>query len=171
MELTSLYKTLKWHETQKDREANESVGLFIALPQEFAEQYPEKSEDTSPPHITVLYLGDTPPQFEDSIIEVAKEVCENFKKFKIKIKKPKTFENHKNQTIYHSPIFSPKLHIFNKTLKRAFQLRQIPIDSKFPDYKPHITIEYVDQGEERKFEDVRPEGEFVVDGVWLWRFI
>jgi 2'-5' RNA ligase len=110
-----------------------------------------------------------PPQFEEKIIEVVKTVCENFKKFKVKIKAPRKFINDDNQTIYHSPIASSKLHVLNDTLRAAFQLNQIPFSQKYPEFKPHVTICYQNEGELSEFRNIKPEGEFIVDQVWCWR--
>jgi len=172
MELSNLYKTLKWHEHQRDKVPGESVGLFITLPSEIAEQYPtegKEGQDSSPPHLTLLYIGDIPTQFEEKILEVVKQVCENFRKFKVKIKKPRKWINDKNQTIYHSPIASSKLVKLHDALKQAFDLNQIPYSKKYPDFKPHVTIEYVNEGEQPKFQNIKPEGEFIVEGIWIWR--
>jgi 2'-5' RNA ligase len=158
---------------QRDRASNESVGCFITLPSELAKQYPsngKQGEDTSPPHVTTFYIGDILPQFEEPMLEVMKQVCENFKQFKIKIKKPKTFENDKGQIIYHSPIVSPKLVVLNATLQKAFQLRQLPYSRKWPEFKPHCTIAYCDNKEQLKeYEHIQPEGEFMAENIWVWR--
>lgn len=171
MELSNLYKTLKWHESSRDKQPGESVGLFITLPSEIAEQYPsegKEGEDSSPAHLTLLYIGDVPMHFEDKILEVVQQVCENFKKFKVKIKSPKKWINDENQTIYHSPIASSKLTNLHNMLEKSFELNQIPFSRKYPEFKPHVTIEYVNEGEKPKFKDVKPEGEFVVESVWVW---
>lgn len=109
------------------------------------------------------------PQFEEPTIETLKLVCEEFKSFKVKIKKPKTFENDKGQIIYHSPISSTKLHTLNATLQKAFQYKQLPYSKKWPEFKPHITICYANNKDElAKYEHIQPEGEFEVEQVWLW---
>jgi hypothetical protein len=40
MDLTNLYRTLSWHKNERDNPPGKSVGLFITLPSDLAEQYP-----------------------------------------------------------------------------------------------------------------------------------
>lgn len=173
MDLANLYKVLHWQHTQRDKPLNESVGCFIVLPTEIAKQYPQvgkQGEDDSPSHITTFFIGDVLPNFEEPIIETLRLVIESFRKFKVKIKKPKTFENDKGQYIYHSPIASPKLFTLNATLQKAFQYKQLPYSKKWPEFKPHCTIAYCNSKEElENYRDIQPVGDFEVDQIWLWR--
>lgn len=169
--LSYLYKILDWHFHDRDHKPGESVGLFSVLPEEIAAQFPEggkKGHDSSPSHVTICYLGNIPLIWEEKLVNVAEMVCAKFRPFTVRLGKPKTFINHKNETIYHSPVKGKKLFEFHDFLKRAYQLNGIPVDSKFPEYKPHVTIEYVSNGEARKFPNACPEGEWQIDHVWVW---
>lgn len=170
-DLKLLYKVISWHQTQRDHKPGESVGIFVTIPSNLAKQFPDdgkEEEDSSPPHITVLFVGDMPLQLEDKLKKTVKSVCDQFKPFVAKIAKPRKFVNDKNQTIIHSPIKSKKLHKFHDELKKQLLKNQIPVDSKFPEYKPHITIEYIEKGENPKYDDIVPEGEWQIDSVWIW---
>jgi 2'-5' RNA ligase len=170
-DLKHIYKVVNWHQTQRDHKPGESVGVFITIPEALAKQFPEdgkKGHDTSPAHITVLYCGDLPLLFEDKLKEVVKGVCEQIKPFNVSLKRPDKFINHKNETIIHSPVKSKKLHAFNGMLKNALLLNQVPVENKHPEYKPHITIRYLNENEEDIYNDPEPVGEWMVDSVWIW---
>jgi 2'-5' RNA ligase len=164
-DLKLIYKILQWH-TPSD-----SVGVFAPLPPEIANQFPvdgKESEDTSPSHITLVYLGDLPQQFEEAVREIVNDVCVETKPFTVKLSKPKTFVNDKNQTIIHSPVVSGRLQKFHNNLKDRLLKNSIPVSNKFPEYKPHVTIEYVGEEEDSQYGDVKPEGDWIVDSVWIW---
>lgn len=152
---------------QRDHKPGESVGVFATLPPEVSNQFPNKDEDSSPPHITVCYIGDIPLQFENKVEEVTKKVAAMFRPFKVKLGPPKEFINHKNQTIIHSPVKSKKLKELNRALRLFFLQSLIPVDNKHPEYKPHVTIEYVNEDSEPIY-DVVPQGEWIIDHLWVW---
>lgn len=171
LDLKQLYKTLTWHDKQRDFPMGEKVGLFILVPEHIAAQFPadgKEGEDSSPPHVTLLYIGTLPSSFEARMCEVVKEVVENFKSFDVYLGDVKKFVNDDMQKVFHSPVKSRKLQSLHEELKDAFKKNQLPFSTKYPEFKPHITIEYVDPGEKRKFADINPEGEWTVDCVWVW---
>lgn len=170
MNLLDIYELVDWHQNNRDKPAGESVGLFIPLPSDLAKQYPPKGEgnDNSPPHITLLYCGTVPEHMEDKMEEVCKQVCTNFKSFNVKIKKPRKFINDKNETIRHSPIASLRLKRFHECMKEAFMQAGLPLSDKYPDYKPHITIEYIPQGQKSQYKEIKPQGQFKVEEVHMW---
>ncbi len=169
--LSSLYKILDWHFNDRDHPPGESLGVFSVLPEEISSQFPaegKEGHDNSPPHVTVCYIGTVPLVWENKIVTVTEAICGKFRPFTVKLGKPKVFINHKNETIYHSPIKGNKLYEFHDELKRALQLNLIPVDTKHPDYKPHVTIEYVEEGNQRRFPEACPQGEWQMDSVWIW---
>lgn len=170
LDLKSLYKTISWHKADRDHPTGEKVGLFIQVPEHIACQFPPKpGEDSSPPHITLLYIGNLPASFEAKLDEVVENVCENFKRFTVSLGSVKKFINDEQQKVFHSPIKSKRLQVLHKTLITEFQFGQLPYSTKYPEFKPHITIEYVNAGENPKFADLCPEGSWEVDSVWVWR--
>jgi len=51
------------------------VGLFIPVPEPLASEFPSLGdEDTSPPHVTLLYVGDVPADRRDEFLRVCQEV-------------------------------------------------------------------------------------------------
>ena len=169
-DLQSIAKTLVWH--HRDNEHKDSIGIFAVLPKEIARQFPEEgkqAEDNSPAHVTVLYIGSVLPAVENKLLNVVKDVCEKTKPFKAQLKKPRKFINDKGQIILHSPVKSSRLVRFHENLRTALLNAGIQVDNKFPEFKPHVTIAYVNSKKElKKYKEVKPEGEWIVDSVWLW---
>lgn len=168
-DLKQIYQVVNYHQNQRDREPGESVGVFVTVPRHLADQFPVKpGNDMSPAHITVLFCGDLPEMFEEKLVEIVRQICEQAKPFTVSLKDPDEFVNHKGETIIHSPIKSKKLHAFRDMIKGALLLNQIPVDNKHPEYKPHVTIRYLNPGEENTYNDPPPEGEWLVDHCWVW---
>ena len=164
-DLKQLFKILTWHQTKSD---NKHVGIFLPLPEAISEQFPPKPDDESPPHITVLYVGEMNPHFEEALREAVGSVCKKMKPFAAKLSGPKKFLNREGQSIKHSPITSQKLQRFNKALKIELYKNFVPFDNKYPEYKPHVTIEYINEGEKSKSRGLRPKGKWVVDHCWIF---
>lgn len=170
--LLDIYNVINWHKNQKDHELGKSVGLFATLPSELSKQFPntgKQGEDESPSHVTVCFIGSVPCELEDKIRKVAEICCNTIRPFSVILKKPKTFTGPDYKYILHSPVKSSKLLDLHDTLKRAFLATQIPIDNKFPEYKPHVTIAYCkDDNELEQYQDISPEGSFEINHLWLW---
>jgi 2'-5' RNA ligase len=172
-DLSSLYKVISWHNDSRsnDHKPGESAGIFAVLPADIAKQFPKDGkelEDTSPVHVTVCYIGDFPIHLEHKLESVVRNVCTKIKPFKVKLGSPRKFINDKNQTIIHSPVKSKKLHNFHDILKYALLQNQIQVSNKFPEFKPHITIEYVPENDVSRYKHLKPYGEWVIDSIWLW---
>lgn len=169
-DLKQIAQTLIYH--HRDNEHSDSVGIFAVLPREIAAQFPEEgrqTEDKSPSHVTVLYVGSLLPVLEKKLVKVVEEVCEATKPFLVKLKKPRKFVNDKGQIILHSPVKSGRLVRFHDNLRTALLNAGIQVDNKFPVFKPHITIAYCNNKKELKqYKDVRPEGAWIVDNIWIW---
>lgn len=169
--LSEIYEIVSWHK-ERDKNPGESVGIFITLPKEIAEQFPKQgreSEDTSPNHVTLCYVGNYSLNFEHKLLNVVKQICSQFKPFTVRLGKPDSFVNDKKQHIIHSPIKSKKLVKFHDAMKQALQLNQIPVDTKYGTFKPHSTIAYAnDELEAKKYKGIKPTGEFDVEYVYVW---
>lgn len=170
LNLSEMYKILEWH-SNRPYDNGHHVGLFLPLPVDVARQFPDEgrsAEDSSPVHTTLVYIGDFPMELESKLVTIVNNVCEKMKPFTVKLGAPKKFKNDDNQTILHSPITSKKLKSFHSKLKNVLVANQIPVSTKYPEYKPHVTIEYVNEGDKPKFKKTKPKGEWVIDSLWVW---
>jgi 2'-5' RNA ligase len=153
------------------KKSGEKVGLFIPLPPELAKQYPIKGragEDDSDPHMTLLYIGDVPEGQFDRLEQIVREELVRTGPFEIELLPPDEFTNQHDQRILHSPIKSEFLTGLHDVIKQ--RLLDDGFKLKNPDrpFKGHVTIEYVDPGEESKFDNVNPSGSWIVNEIEIW---
>jgi len=170
IDLPHLYRILDWSYKQRDKPPGESVVIAIVPPSAIGEQFPEDGragEDSSPPHCTVCYIGKVPLELENKILTIASNVCSNTRPFRLTLGKTSVFENPEADA-HHVQVKGQKLHNFHDSLKQAFALNQIQVDAKYPSYQPHMTLEYVKPGQERRYADAKPKGEWRVENAWLW---
>jgi len=149
----------------------EKVGLFILLPKELAKQYPPEGkagEDDSDPHVTLLYVGDVPNNKFDDLEQIVREELTRMGPFEVELLPPDTFVNDEDQTILHSPVKGDILEPLSGIIKE--RLIDEGFEFKHPDrpFKGHVTIEYVDPGEEPQFSDVMPMGSWLVNEIEIW---
>jgi len=119
----------------------------------------------------VVYIGDMNPHFDGKLQNIVSKVCSQVRPFKAKIgRKPRKFVNDEGQKVYHMPIFSKKLKNMHYTFKDELMKNAINVSNKFPEYKPHTTLEYVNEGEKPKYKKFRfdENKSFVVEGLWVW---
>jgi len=164
LDLTLFSKIVEWHKS------SENVGLFIPLPTHLAKKYPidgREGEDDSPPHITLNYFGKVSSAYVPKVLAVATEVISNTPSFKVQIGDKKEFINKDNQRIIHSTVKSPQLRrLHHKLDERMGEV--LSYEKSYPQFKPHITIEYVNEGSDSKYEDLKIRGTWKVDIIWLW---
>lgn len=168
-DLSLIHKILNWHQGSDHK--GESIGVFIVVPREIARQFPDagkEGEDDSVPHITLIYLGKIPMFFTYRVRTAVENVCAMMKPFKVRLGKPKKLINKDGQTVRYSPVISRRLCRLHDLIKAELMRNLVPVSNDFPDYLPHVTIEYVNVGEKPKFKHIKPEGNFSVDSVWIW---
>lgn len=147
------------------------VGLFIPLPRYLARQYPidgRKGEDKSPPHLTFCYLGDFDDAKKDELVATLNRMMPAVPPLELKLDNVTTFQNDDDQTIVHNPVSGQNLHAAHYAVKNALARRGFQPDDKFSEYKPHVTIEYVDPGNEPRYGKLQPTGRWRADAVELW---
>jgi 2'-5' RNA ligase len=168
LDVAEVYKVQEWY---KHRDPDQDVGIFIVLPEKIAKQFPEEGkseEDTSPSHVTFFYLGELKKEEEKKYLEIIKRIANFLEPFDIELGDVNTFVNEEKQTIIHSPVEGKGLMAAHSLFKKIFSKLGLKYADKYPEYKPHVTIEYVNEGEKPRFGDVRPEGKWTVDHLWIW---
>lgn len=145
----------------------------MVLPSNLASKYPKdgrKGEDSSPVHITALYVDEIKKvkDKKGEYLQAIEEVCKRTKPFTIKLGETKSLVNPENKTVYYSSIESEELRKFNSALKRKLESKKLSFSKKFRGFKPHVTIEYVEEGKESKYKDKKINGQWEVNFVWVW---
>lgn len=148
----------------------EHVGLFLPLPARLARQYPaegKEGEDQSPPHVTLLYIGDVEDERVRELEAVLRRAVQAVPPLELKLLPPRTFQNDSGQTILHSGVDCPVLETVHNALRSALERRGFDVQA-YDEFKPHVTIEYIDHGERARFADIAPRGRWRTDSVGFW---
>ena len=117
----------------------EHVGFFFPLPAKLAGQYPaegRKSEDESPVHLTLLYLGEMKPEKEKALLEAAKKVFAETAPLRLSLGPVDDFQNKDGQTIRHSPVTGKGLQQLHTRLAKAVEEAGVESASDYKNYKP-----------------------------------
>ena len=122
---------------------------------------------TSDLHITLLHFGDEWPISEISkSLEATYKIVSDVKPFRVKMNRVSHFskgEGGKYPII--SRVESKELHKVREALAKEFDKKKIEYSKNFKDYKPHVTLAYIDdEPNDFDFDAV----EFVVQEIVLW---
>lgn len=149
----------------------EEVGVFLRIPDELAKVFPDKSDrDSSPPHVTMLYVGKVTPDEHAKVVEAVKSVLAGMQPLRIQLTDYGEFKNDAGETIPH---LIPR-SMGPVTLEEVQRQLQAEVEKtlgrqtdQFPGpWKAHATLAYVKAGE--TYQD-RPEGgEFDLRGLEVW---
>lgn len=145
----------------------DSAGLFLPLPKHIAKYFPRKEEDTSPPHITILYFGSVPKEDRLSYKKVIEVALSKTKLGKVFLEDLKFFKNQSGQWIAHNPIRCEGLNDLRKRIWKGCEELGLEIHDSFPKYKPHATLDYLDQ---RKYDGDIFVGSFKPSTIEIWGF-
>lgn len=145
------------------------VGLFFPLPKDLASQFPTKEEDTSPPHVTFLYVGGVPKArqqeflgvLERAFLDVDKEVSASLDGLDCFVNPPK------GKVVFSRIRFSRDLSNLRDRVKASLEEAGFEVGDHFPRYNPHTTIEYLEdlQG---VWKGVPPVGSWNFNSVDVW---
>jgi len=144
-----------------------SVGLFIPLPEGLAAQYPTKSEDPSPAHITLLYVGQVPEGREEDFKVVCTQAFSEVRgPVRAALRGLDRFLSPEQKVIFSRVRFSRDLNRARDGLRARLEEAGFEVKDSFPRWNPHVTIAYVPVGEEVRLE--APRGSWDFNSVQIW---
>jgi 2'-5' RNA ligase len=95
-------------------------------------------------HVTVIFLGDdVPMQQLASAMVACHAVTSKTAPFTLTVSDISSFEPGGNGTPVIMPVQSPELMTLEQELKAEFDRAGIPYSTKWPEFKPHVTLSYV----------------------------
>lgn len=152
---------------ESTEQSSESYGLFIRVPQPLASEFPPLTEDSSPPHITFLYIGNQVTDL-DKLIEDIRVALQDVKAFRATLDGVEYFRN--ETTVPHIAIeLQPDIRPDREQLKASLLEAGHTIQDHWPTYNPHITLAYVPNADkDYEWDGIVPEGSFMVDEIELW---
>ena len=159
-----LPETKRASETGNGAEA----GVFIPLPEELAKQFPRLSEDSSKPHVTFLYVGNTVGKegvFEKAVRDF---FAEERGPILARLSGVDYFTNQTSRVAYTRVHFSTDMGAMRDRLASKLEDLGFKVGNKFPlAYLPHVTLEYMDDPNGR-WEGPVPVGEWHFHSVEVW---
>lgn len=149
--------------------APRSVGLFIPVPEPLAGQFPSLGrEDSSPPHVTLLYVGPVPARRKGDFEEVVtKALSRESGPVMASLGEPDFFVHpEKDRRVWYSGVrFSKDVAEIRDRLWLALEEAGFEVQDSFPlAYNPHATLAYA-SGDGEAHSHVRWEGP-VPRGSW-----
>lgn len=150
------------------------VGLFLPVPTALASQFPSLApEDESPPHVTLLIVGNVPVKREQEFLNVCSKVLNGEPgPIKAKLMDVSRFVNpEKGHTVYFSRVtFSRDMGELRDRLWIALEDSGFDVKDRFPlAYNPHVTLAYMDGIDGNAiYRGPVPKGEWTIQSVTAW---
>jgi len=153
-----------------DEDARETVGIFIPLPKRIAQEFPQKGEDSSDPHITMLFVGECNPDEYATVVEACRRMVaeQSLWLTTLEVSDYGEFETPDGKTIAHMIPRSHGLDLarIHELLYRYVTAAGINCEHhRDGAFKPHITLEYRDGP---GYKGPRPKGTWRCGGLEVW---
>jgi len=148
------------------------VGLFIRLPGHLAEQYPSLGdEDSSPAHITFLYVGDVKGRETEFLEAVGFVVAANANGPVQAVIEPLDYFIHpalERRVALTRVRFSMDMGQLRDRIRQRLLDLKFEVQDGFPlVYQPHVTLQYMDDMDSG-YGGVVPTGSWMVDEIEVW---
>jgi 2'-5' RNA ligase len=144
------------------------VGLFLPLPTALASKFPSLApNDLSPPHTTFLYVGSVTPEQEDVLFREVSRAFEYVPPVIAVLRDQTEFKGPERKVSVQEVRFSHDLTAVRSRLWSQLVSSGIPVADSFPVYRPHVTLEYMDDVD-AKYEGVTVSGSWTFDEIEVW---
>jgi DNA topoisomerase IB/2'-5' RNA ligase len=146
------------------------VGFFIPLSADLASQYGVKPEDTSPPHVTFLYVGRVPADREAEFLAVARNVLQSAPPVFGVLNGVDSFvhEDKNRRVLYSRVSFSHDLRPLRDRLWDALTKAGFDVQHSFKNFTPHVTLEYRDGVNDAVWHGAAPSGSWECKTIEVW---
>lgn len=156
----------------RQKKAARGVGLFLPLPAGLAEQFPSLgAEDDSPPHVTLLYVGEVPAERRAEFVEtVTKALGREAGPIRAYLDGLDYFVHpHANRRVYYNRVrFSKDVAEIRDRVWLALEDAGFEVKHSFPlAFFPHVTLAYA-EGLEAPYTGPVPTGSWAFDKVAIW---
>ena len=145
-----------------------TAGVFIPVPEPAASQFPAKPEDPSPPHITVLYVGEIAPEDRSALARMVRVATRWASPFEVEMTDYGEFKNDDGATIAHMipRTNGDEIAALHGSLRRFLEDAGFAVAHHDGPFKPHATLGYVPAGEQ--YGGPRPAASWQVSNVEVW---
>ena len=149
------------------RKQGKSAGVFVRLPGPLAHQFPSLgAHDTSPCHMTFLYVGDVPKERHALFYDTVERVLREYDPQECDLGDVECFEKD-DIDIYYCAVYAPLvLHQVRARLIEKLERLGFDLSSVYREWVPHVTLEYAQKGE--VYSGPVPSGSFDANRFEIW---
>lgn len=146
------------------------VGLQIVLPESLAVKFPKLSEDNTPPHVTLLYVGEVKGERQQELVDIVNDILSRESPCVAKLSGLDFFPDVPNdRRIYHMHVdFSLPMASIRNRIVEALKDAGFELKDRSPGvWFPHVTLSY-DYGLHEEYRGPIPTGSWEFDTVNIW---
>jgi len=145
------------------------VGLFFPVPEDIADQFPEKEQDKSNPHVTFLYVGEVETSREQELVELVSDFFLELPAIRASLGPMDYFLTPTQKVVFSSVRFSHDISSIRDQIREALLKAGFRVKDASPiRWHPHVTIAYVSPEENLKLAP--PKGSWDIETVRVWGF-
>lgn len=139
--------------------------MVLPIPEALAKGFAPKEQDSSPPHVTVLYIGAVPRARFAELEDIIRDVAGDHDPLPLKFREGvEYFENDEGQTIANKGIDGQGLTRLHQDLRREVEAAGFEIEHH-DGFIAHATLAYLDGPE---YQGECPEGAWTARTIELW---
>lgn len=150
------------------QKSDEEIWIGTPVPAWLHERFPRPEDrgggDTSPPHLTLLYVGSVPAALKPQVVEIVAAVAEMTPQFELRMSTGVDwFKNQHGKHIAHKtvdPESARRLADIHGSLRRLIEAAGVEVQHAGSTFTPHITLAYCDR---EHYEGPVPDGKWLVD--------
>lgn len=142
--------------------------VVLRVPDEIAEQFPDKPEDDSPAHVTLCYVGEADAPTVGRVVEAVKEVAAALDPWPVSLEDYGEFTNDDGKTIAHlipRAEGGPEVGQVAAMIEKALVAREVVPKVHAGPFRPHATLAYLDAP---GYDGPRPSGKWIVERFEVW---
>lgn len=132
-----------------ERPPGESIGVFLPVPDNLG--FPEAGDHNDDPHVTVLFIGAVPNGKRDILTKTVQEIVGGHPPLKMKIDDEVSYfdpsESSDGKRVAKLGVSAEGLEDLHKEIWEEVEAAGIKVEHSFPDFKPHITLDYIEPDE------------------------
>lgn len=145
----------------------ESVCVMVPVPPQIWDQKVGKHKDD--PHVTVLYVGEVEPERKDDVLSIVQEAMAGSPPITMTMDDEVSYfppsESSDGRKVAKMGMSCPGLEEIRDTIWKNLEAAGIDVANSFPEFKPHITLDYIEPGTEYAGES--PTGSWTADHLEL----
>lgn len=147
-----------------DHDDGTSMCVVIPVPDDLG--FPTAGKHDDDPHVTVLYVGDNHPD----LIPTIEAAVSGQKPLQLSLDAEVSYfppsESSDGMRVAKMEVSADGLEALHKTVWGALEAAGIPVSHSFPEFKPHVTLDYIEP--ETEYEGETPAGSWATSGVEIW---